>query len=70
MNNLYYEDLEEVAIKIYNNCSDLDYKDYEELKEREIKDITDALYQIKAIAENEYNSDYWRTFYNALKSIN
>lgn len=32
-------------------------------------DLTECLYQIKAIAENPYNSDYWRTFYKVLSDI-
>ena len=26
--------------------------------------------QIKTIAKNEYNSNYWRTFWNALQYLN
>ena len=33
------------------------------------KDIENALYNLKAYAQNEYNSDYWRTFYNLLQVI-
>ena len=29
-------------------------------------EITEILYQLQAHAQNEYNADYWRTFYNAL----
>lgn len=32
--------------------------------------ITDCLYWIKAAAENEYNADIWRQFYNLLAAIN
>ena len=38
-------------------------------EESEIKDCTDALYQLKAIAQNEYNSDFYRTFYAALSKL-
>lgn len=29
-------------------------------------DVRNALYQIKAMAQNSYNCDYWRTLYNVL----
>lgn len=32
-------------------------------------DLQEALYQLKAIAENKYNCDYWRTLYKALSAI-
>ena len=32
-------------------------------------DLQEALYQLKAIAENKYNCDYWRTLYKALSKI-
>ncbi|MEG1620627.1 MAG: hypothetical protein RR322_01825 [Oscillospiraceae bacterium] len=32
-------------------------------------DIENALYDLKAVAENEYNFDYWRTFYDILQKI-
>lgn len=32
--------------------------------------IIDCLYWIKDAAENEYNFDYWRQFYNLLAAIN
>lgn len=37
--------------------------------EAEIKDCTDALYQLLAIAQNEYNSDFYRTFYAVLSKL-
>lgn len=33
------------------------------------KALLDALHQIKAIAENPYNSDYYRVLYNVLLKI-
>lgn len=33
------------------------------------KELAEALYQIKAIAQNPYNSDYYRVFYNVLLVI-
>ena len=32
--------------------------------------IIDCLYWIKTAAENEYNADMWRQFYNLLAAIN
>jgi hypothetical protein len=34
-----------------------------------IKQCEDALYQLKAIAENPYNSDYYRTLYKVFETI-
>lgn len=35
----------------------------------DIRDIENALFHIEAIAENNFNCDYWRTFYNSLLII-
>lgn len=32
-------------------------------------DLQEALYQLKTMAENKYNCDYWRTLYKALSAI-
>lgn len=32
-------------------------------------ELLDALYQLKAIAANQYNSDYYRVLYNVLLKI-
>lgn len=32
-------------------------------------DLTDALYQIQAMAQNEYNNDYYRVLYNILSEL-
>ena len=34
-----------------------------------IGELTNALYQLKAIAQNKYNSDYYRILYNTLLII-
>ena len=57
---------EDIAEKMLQNASDMDSADYEETRESEKEDIVNALYQLKAICENPYNSDYYRTFFNAL----
>lgn len=33
------------------------------------KDVEEALYQINAIAQNPYNKDFYRVFYNVLLAI-
>lgn len=61
--------IEELAEKLIEYASDMDTQDYEEENEKIKSDIQEALYQIKAIAQNEYNKEYWRTFYNILQNI-
>ena len=34
-----------------------------------LKELEDAIYWVKAAADNEYNPDYWRTLYTALSAI-
>ena len=34
-----------------------------------LSDLEDALYNLKAIADNKYNFDYWRSIYKALSVI-
>ena len=69
MKLLEYESVEEVANKLYELAKDMDYMDYEDEKEQEIADIENALYYLKALAQNEYNADYFRTFWNLLQRI-
>lgn len=33
------------------------------------KELLESLYQLRSIAANPYNSDYWRVLYNVLLSI-
>lgn len=37
--------------------------------EQTVKDCEEAIYQLAAIAENPYNSDYYRTLYRVLEEI-
>lgn len=67
MNN--FRDCQEVANRIYELCEDMDYMDYEDTKEQDIGDLSEAINQIKAMAQNEYNADYWRILWNALQII-
>ena len=59
--NNYY-DIEDVAEKMIQ-LSNL--KPSAELK----NELENALYHLKATAQNEYNSDYFRVFYNVLLVI-
>lgn len=59
----------EIAEYLYELSEDMDAQDYVEEKEREIAELENALYDIKAIAQNEYNKDYWRTLWNALQNL-
>jgi hypothetical protein len=62
--------IEEVATILYNNAMDMDYMDYEDTKEEDLNDLQEALYYLKACAQNEYNSDYFRTLWNILQHQN
>ena len=33
------------------------------------KEVEEVVYHLQAIAENEYNADYYRTFWNVLQKI-
>ena len=61
---------EEIAQTLCNYAEDMDYLDYEETREQTENELINALEQIKTIAKNEYNSNYWRTFWNALQYLN
>ena len=70
MENLINEkDCFELAEELYELAKDMDYNDHEETKEKEINDLVNALYQLKANAENKYNADYWRTLWNTLQML-
>ena len=60
---------QEIAEKLIELAKDLDFADYEETMEETTKELEDAIYQLKAMAQNKYNNDYWRTFYKVLQSI-
>lgn len=55
----------EIAEAIFKAASDDDPEEYT----KEIEEMTDALYQLKAIAENKYNSEYYRTLYKYLYKL-
>lgn len=73
-----YEEKEIEELKTYNENSYYDIEDIveqlmalttlkqsEELKE----ELKNAVYYLKALAENKYNVDYFRVFYNVLLAI-
>ena len=60
---------QEIALALYENIKDMDYMDYEEEKESVLNDLENALYYLKAVASNEHNADYFRTFYKALERL-
>lgn len=55
----------EIAEAIFKAASDDDPEEHA----KEIEEMTDALYQLKAIAENKYNSEYYRTLYKYLYKL-
>lgn len=58
MDNSYPDDIAQALCKVAGVIG-----------EAEIKDCTEALYQLHAIAQNEYNSDFYRTFYAVLSKL-
>ena len=69
MQVLNEKSIEEITDRLYELSIDMDYMDYEDEKEQITADIENTLYYLKAIAQNEYNADYFRTFYNILQRI-
>ena len=55
----------EIAEAIFKAASDDDPEEHT----KEIEEMTDALYQLKAISENKYNSEYYRTLYKYLYKL-
>ena len=60
---------EEIAQNLYENIKDMDFIDYEEHKTELIADLENAIYYLKTLCENDYNSEYFRTFYKVLECI-
>jgi hypothetical protein len=69
MEKTYLDDIEATAKALYQHSIDMDYADYEEQQNDTLTDLQEALWQIKAIAQNEYNNDFWRTFARCLDLI-
>ena len=63
--NAYY-DIEDVVEKLIQMSNLEAYKNlYNGLR----NDLKSALYDLEAMAQNEYNADYYRTLYNILLVI-
>lgn len=60
---------DEIANKLFELAKDMDFADYEEDKEKILSDLENALYYLKAVAENPYNAEYFRTLYRILENI-
>lgn len=65
----YLDDTETTAKVLYQLSIDMDYSDYKETQAQDLKDIEECLYHLKAICQNEYNHDYFRTFARCLDLI-
>lgn len=59
----------EIAARLYELSKDMDFMDYEDEKEQILSDLENALYYLKAVSENKYNSEYFRTFYRLLERL-
>lgn len=64
------KDNREIAEILFENAKDMDFADYEDDKEQIINDLENAIYYLETIAKNEYNQEYFRTFYNVLQCLN
>ena len=55
----------------WNDCDDIAQKirELSNTPAESIGALTDAMCQLKAMAQNEYNNDCWRVLYNALDMI-
>lgn len=62
-------DPETIAQALYKMACDLDFSDYEENREKDISDLIECISQIKAISENPYNANFYRTFLFCLDRI-
>ena len=60
---------QEIAEALYEQAKDMNYMDYEDEKEEVLEDLEYALYVLKAICENEYNKECYRTLYRILERI-
>ena len=70
MKNIEFEKCpQEIAKRLYELAKDMDCADYEEEKEKILSELENALYWLKATASNEYNNEYFRTFYQILENI-
>lgn len=59
---------QEIATKLYFDLCGYYTPDKEE-QAQDVKELEEAIYYIKTLSENKYNSDCFRTFWNALQMI-
>ena len=57
-----------IAINLYNLAKDMDFEDYDD-EEQIIVDLENAMYWLKATAENKYNQEFFRTLYRILERL-
>lgn len=57
---------EEIAIALYEANMDMDFMDYADTKEEDIKQLEEAIYKLKLYAQN--NKDF-ETLYKALEML-
>lgn len=56
LDNITKSDLEYIATKMYESVEDMDFRDYLELKEENIRDLTHALEVLQATTKEDLNS--------------
>ena len=62
-------DTETVCEKLLEMVQDMDYHDYDETLEQEKDEIINALYYLRAFAENPYNDTMFKTFASLLYTL-
>ena len=60
---------ETVCEKLLEMVQDMDSQDYDETLEQEKDEIINALYYLKAFAENPYNDTMFKTFASLLYTL-
>lgn len=56
---------QEIAEKLLRSSMSLSDKEFRLLRD----DLDDALFSVKAAAQNEYNANYWRVLWNVLQNL-
>ena len=56
---------QEIAEKLLRSSMSLSDKEFRLLRD----DLDDALFYVKAAAQNEYNANYWRVLWNVLQNL-
>lgn len=62
-------DPETICEKLLEMVQDMDYHDYGETLGQEKDEITNALYYLRAFAENPYNDTMFKTFASLLYTL-